>query len=154
MHAKARLNELDHERGQLEQELAGLRARHESIARAGAASSHAIDAPCTRSAADKVALFRSLFAGRTDVFPKHWHNPKTDRAGYSPACRNEWVRGVCEKPRVKCGECPSQAFIPVTDRVILDHLQGRHVAGVYPMLDDETCDFLAATARSVDVDNE
>jgi superfamily II DNA or RNA helicase len=50
---------------------------------------------------------------------------------------------VCDKPRVKCGECPNQAFIPVTDRVILDHLQGRHVAGVYPLLEDETCWLLA-----------
>ncbi len=30
------------------------------------------------------------------------------------------------------------------DRVVLDHLQGRHVIGVYPMLLDETCWFLAA----------
>lgn len=140
---QARLDDVVRERGQLEQDLAGLRGRRESIARAEAASSHAHDAPSTRSAADKVALFRSLFAGRADVFPKHWHNPKSDRKGYSPACSNEWVKGVCDKPRVKCGECPNQAFIPVTDRVILDHLQGRHVAGVYPMLDDETCHFLA-----------
>jgi hypothetical protein len=59
-------------------------------------------------------------------------------------CRNEWIRGVCEKPRVKCGECPNQAFLPVEDKIILDHLQGRHVVGVYPLLTDETCWFLAA----------
>ncbi len=140
---RARLDEVDRERGQLEQDLAGLRGRREGTVRAEATSTHAHGALSSRSAADKVALFRSLFAGRTDVFPKHWHNPKTDRKGYSPACSNEWVRGICDKPRVKCGECPNQAFIPVTDRVILDHLQGRHVAGVYPMLDDETCLFLA-----------
>ncbi len=35
--------------------------------------------------------------------------------GYAPACANEWVSGVCEKPRVKCGECPNQAFLPVED---------------------------------------
>ena len=52
--------------------------------------------------------------------------------------------GVCEKPRVKCGECSNQAFIPVSTDVILGHLQGRHVIGVYPMLKDETCWFLAA----------
>lgn len=91
----------------------------------------------------KVALFRSLFRGRTDVFPKHWYNPKKEKQGYSPACANEWVRGVCEKPRVKCGECPNQVFHEVTDRVILDHLWGRHTAGVYPLLVDETCWFLA-----------
>jgi hypothetical protein len=61
----------------------------------------------------------------------------------SPACANEWIPEVCEKPRIKCGECPNQAFLPVTDQVILDHLRGRIVAGVYPLLEDDTCWFLA-----------
>ena len=80
---------------------------------------------------EKVALFRSLFRGRDDIFPVLWTSTKTGRTGYSPACSNEWTPGVCEKPRVRCGECPNQAFVAVSDRVILDHLQGRHVAGVY-----------------------
>jgi len=96
------------------------------------------------TAAEKIVLFRSLFRGRGEVFPKLWVNPRSDRKGYAPACANEWVRGVCEKPRVKCGECPNQAFIPVSDQVVLDHLQGRHVIGVYPLLEDDTCWFLAA----------
>jgi hypothetical protein len=96
------------------------------------------------SSTDKVALFRQLFRGRDDVYPRLWTNATTGRKGYAPACGNEWVRGICEKPRVKCGECPNQAFIPATDQVILDHLQGRHVVGVYPLLTDETCWFLAA----------
>jgi hypothetical protein len=49
-------------------------------------------------ATDKIALFRRLFGGRTDVFPARWDNPKTGRSGYAPACANEWVRGVCGKP--------------------------------------------------------
>jgi hypothetical protein len=53
------------------------------------------------------------------------------------------VRGVCEKPHVKCGECSNQAFIPVTEKIIHDHFRGRHVIGVYPMLENETCWFLA-----------
>ena len=56
------------------------------------------------------------------------------QTGYAPACANELVPGVCELPRIKCGECPNQAFIPVADEAILDHLQGRHVIGVYPLL--------------------
>ncbi len=95
------------------------------------------------STAEKVALFRNLFRGQTDVFPKLWANSRTGKRGYSPACANEWVRGVCEKPRVKCGECPNQAFLHVEDRVVLDHLLGRHVIGVYPLLPDDTCWFLA-----------
>ena len=78
------------------------------------------------------------------MYPKLWQNQKADKKGYSPACSNEWIRGVCEKPRVRCGECPNQAFLPVTAETILGHLQGRHIIGVYPMLKGETCWFLAA----------
>ena len=88
-------------------------------------------APVPSTPAEKVALFRRLFRGRTDVFPKYWENPKTKKKGYSPACANEWVRGVCEKPRIKCGECSNQAFVAVDDRRVLEHLQGHHVMGVW-----------------------
>ena len=93
---------------------------------------------------DKVALFLRLFRGRDDVYPKLWQNSKTGKKGYAPACANEWIRGVCEKPRVKCGECLNQAFLPTSADTVLDHLQGRHVIGIYPMLKDETCWLLAA----------
>jgi superfamily II DNA or RNA helicase/very-short-patch-repair endonuclease len=98
----------------------------------------------------KIALFRSLFHGREDVYPRRFESRKTGRAGYSPVCGNEWVQGICEKPRIKCSECPHQRFLPVTDDVIRWHLQGHDdhsrdfVIGVYPMLLDETCFFLAA----------
>jgi hypothetical protein len=51
------------------------------------------------TAEEKVALFRSLFRGREDVFPRLWENTRTGRKGYAPACSNEWVSGVCRKPR-------------------------------------------------------
>ena len=106
-------------------------------------SIESIPATADMSPEDKIFLFRNLFRGREDVYPKLWQNQKMAKKGYSPACSNEWVRGVCEKPRVKCGECPNQAFLPVSTDVILGHLHGRHVIGVYPMLRDETCWFLA-----------
>jgi len=126
--------------------------RVEAQARIGALKT-ALDAPratmaissaAPSTALEKVPLFRSLFRPRADIYPRFWTNARTGRKGYAPACGNEWVRGICEKPRVKCGECPNQAFLPVEDQVILDHLQGRHVVGVYPLLTDETCWFLAA----------
>ena len=79
----------------------------------------------TLSNAEKVALFRSLFRGRDDVFPLRWQNSKTGKTGYAPACHNEWVRGVYEKPRMKCSNCPDQAFVPVAEDVVRSHLQGR-----------------------------
>ena len=93
---------------------------------------------------EKIKLFRQLFRGRDDVYPKLWVNNKTGKKGYSPACTKEWVRDACEKPRVKCGECTNQAFELITNDVIRDHLQGRYTIGIYPMLDDDTCWFLAA----------
>lgn len=39
----------------------------------------------TSPAAEKIALFRRLFGGRTDVFPVRWDNPKTSRSGYARA---------------------------------------------------------------------
>jgi superfamily II DNA or RNA helicase/very-short-patch-repair endonuclease len=98
----------------------------------------------------KIALFRSLFHGREDVYPRRFESSKTGRGGYSPVCGNEWVRGICEKPRIKCSECSRQCFLPITDDVIRWHLQGHDdhsrdfVMGVYPLLLDETCFFLAA----------
>jgi len=105
----------------------------------------------TSPTAAKIALFRSLFRGREDVLPRRWENLKTGKAGYAPICRNEWVRGVCGKPQVKCGECPNQSFIPIGDEILRSHLAGKAVGnsadftlGIYPMLPDETCWFLAA----------
>ncbi len=99
-----------------------------------------------RSPQEKVALFRSLFRGREDLFPKLWTS-RAGKKGYSPACTNDWASGTCGKtrrPPVKCSECDNRKFLPLTDQVIMDHLQGRHVIGVYPMLPDDTCWFLAA----------
>jgi len=101
------------------------------------------------SPAVKVALFRSLFRGREDVYARRFENQRSGKSGYQPDCANEWVRGVCEKPKIKCTECPHQRFRPVTDQIITWHLQGHDdagapfVMGVYPMLQDETCFFLA-----------
>ncbi len=103
-------------------------------------------APVTRHspAHDKIALFRSLFGGREDVYPKRWENARTGKAGYAPVCANEWAPRICGKPRVRCGACSRQAFVMVTDEAIADHLRGRHTLGVYPMLPDDNCRFLAA----------
>jgi superfamily II DNA or RNA helicase len=92
---------------------------------------------------EKVALFRDLFQGRTEVYARRWESAR-GKAGYVPACANEWQEGVCGKPRTKCSECAQRQLLPLTDRVIFDHLSGRYVVGVYPLLDGDMCRFLAA----------
>lgn len=77
------------------------------------------------STAEKVALFRRLFRGRTDVYPIRWESKASGKSGYAPACANEWRAGVCDKPRIKCGDCGHRLLVPLTDSVIYDHLAGK-----------------------------
>ena len=97
----------------------------------------------------KLALFRGLFRGRADVFPVRWES-KAGKSGYSPACANEWRPGVCEKPRIKCGDCSFRQLLPLTDQVLYKHLAGEIVIGVYPLLPDDTCYFLAVDFDEAD----
>ena len=77
------------------------------------------------------------------MFAVRWENHGRSRAGYSPRCANERQRGVCGKPKVRCGECGNQAFVALDDRQLLAHLQGRQVIGIYPLLPDDRCWLLA-----------
>jgi len=143
---RRRLADLDAERAELELVLEELEQKLASGSRAAERSSFT-DAPVTNNSPsiEKIELFRRLFAGRPDVFPVRWENRKAGRSGYSPACSNEWAKGICGKPKVKCGECPHQAFIPPIADIIEKHLRGGDgrfgdfIAGVYPLLQDETC---------------
>ena len=105
----------------------------------------------TLSSEAKVQLFRSLFRGREDVFARRWESRRSGKAGDSPACANEWDPVLCGKGRgpgstrkANCIECCEHAFFRVTDEEIQKHLKGLQVLGVYPLLVDETCWFLAA----------
>ncbi len=139
----------------LERALAEARARREQLlSKLEAASSttspvwslpSAGNGKTPHTPADKVKLFRSLFRGRPDIFPTRFVSKRTGKPGYAPECSNKFQAGLCIlKTGGKCSECPNQAFLPVSDQVVLDHLRGKHVMGVYPLLEDETCWFLAA----------
>jgi hypothetical protein len=137
---------------ELAQELERLRAENSRLT--GLLDAHGIAWQMTKPATtpapaaaplttdEKVALFRRLFRGRTDVYPVRWES-KAGKSGYSPACANEWRAGVCEKPRIKCADCDHRLLVPMTDQTIYDHLAGRHTVGVYPLLGDDSCHLLA-----------
>jgi len=101
---------------------------------------------------EKIKLFRSLFRGREDVFPRRFENSRTGKSGYAPVCRNEWQSGICQKPKISCQECSFRAFEAINDEIIRNHLMGKdpqeysaknYIIGVYPLLPDESCWFLA-----------
>ena len=142
---KARLAELERERAAATDRIAALEAG--LIEGAGEARDRAAgptwSVPPPATMAERVSLFRRLFRGREDVFPKRWESRKGTQ-GYSPVCENEWSPALCDKPRTKCSKCDNRKLAPVTDRVVREHLEGRHVIGVYPLLLDETCWLVAA----------
>ncbi len=83
----------------------------------------------TSSSQAKIALFRPLFRGLEDVYPRRFESRKMGKAGYAPACANEWVSGICEKPRINVLNVPIAGSFPVTDDVIRWHLSGRGPQG-------------------------
>ncbi len=91
----------------------------------------------------KIRLFMSLFKGREDVYAKRWENKNKGTSGYSPVCLNEWQSGICSKPKIPCSKCENKFYAALDEGVIENHLRGNTIAGIYPMLPDETCCFLA-----------
>ena len=82
-------------------------------------------------AAERVALVRSLFRGREDVHAIRWENERTGRSGYAPAVAAGWTSNG------------SKGYLPLTDEAIERHLRGRESIGIYPLLEGDTCWFLA-----------
>lgn len=90
----------------------------------------------------RINIFKRLFKGRTDVYSVRWES-KSGRSGYVPACENEWVPNICDKPNIKCSSCTNKKYLELTDKVIYEHLSGKKTIGIYPLLKDDTCYFLA-----------
>jgi hypothetical protein len=139
---EARLAQLDEERQVVSDRLRQLRTQLSTLE---AAATTSVESSAL-SANEKIPLFCSLFKGREDVFPKLWICRKGDRKGYMPACANDGIYTLCGKrifPRIKCGHCDHQAYIPVSDNMIREHLQGKQTIGIYPLLPDDPCRLLA-----------
>ncbi|HEY2467306.1 MAG TPA: hypothetical protein VGI45_05640 [Terracidiphilus sp.] len=95
------------------------------------------------TAGQRIALFRSLFRGREDVFAIRWQNDD-GRSGYMPKADRDWKSylGARAEDRKKV-DCLTRKYRPLTDDVVREHLVGEHTVGLYPLLQDETCWILA-----------
>ncbi len=151
---------LDAKRKALHDRISQLKSSKQSIAEKQLPFNQQSESNVTNNSTQeqKIALFRSLFRGREDVYPRRFESKRTGKSGFQPDCRNEWIRPICQKPKIKCGDCENRDFIPLSNEVIRNHLIGidptdryqrEFVIGVYPMLLDETCRFIA-----VDFDKE
>ncbi len=117
--------------------------------RAALAPTPALPTRSEPSVAEKIALFRSLFRGRDDVFAVRWERAD-GKSGYAPAGIHDWkaLSSLPQSQRKKQDKATRQ-LLPLTDEVIYQHLSGKITVGVYPLLADDTCCFLA-----VDFDKE
>ena len=103
------------------------------------------------SAKDKLSLFRSLFVGRGDMYA-HGYRKRSGGIGYTPACANEWVAGICPKranPHARCAGCPQRSFIPLSNQALVKHFNGdrrdlKDVVGLYVVQADCTVSLLVA----------
>ena len=80
----------------------------------------------------KIAVFRSLFVGREDVHARRWENPRSAKAGWSPAVRGGWANS----------KKPGREYLPFSDEVVGSHLSGEVHAGLYPLLRGDACRLL------------
>lgn len=157
--AEKELRSLEKEKARIISKIGELRRQKEEVMKSEDQARFFPNATVTNnsSAQDKIALFKTLFKGKDDVYPRRWESARTGKSGFQPACRNEWIRSLCQKPEIKCGACPAQDWFPFTEDVVRNHLMGfdpekrscrgsprEFVIGVYPHLKDETCWFLAA----------
>ncbi len=133
---------IENELAVLDQKMALLRVRKkELLSKVSSIGLPVVDVT-PLSTEQKVTLFSSLFRGRDDIHAVHWEN-KQGRSGYSVACANDWQQGLCNKPKIKCGECLNRAYVPLNKQAIYDHLSGKRTIGLYPLSSDDQCWLLA-----------
>ena len=140
---KSRLEEINNEREQILQDLEKLQDELRSIESLDILTVSPITVNAQSTIKEKISLFRTLFKGRDDIYPRLWISKKTGAKGYSPVCENEWITSICKKPVVKCSDCNNRKFSQLSDDVIQKHLNGNVTIGIYPLLQDESCCFLA-----------
>lgn len=95
----------------------------------------------------KIAIFMDYFKPRMDVYEKRYFSNKQNKYGWTIACLNEFQNG-CNKGKIinACKNCSIKKLAPLTKEVISDHFKGTNKnfgIGVYPLLKDNTCFFLA-----------
>lgn len=91
-----------------------------------------------------IVLFKQVFRGREDVVPELWEH--SGRKGYMPICRNKLKLDKCKKvKKIKspCKNCNYKEYVSLNDELLQKHLDGKTTLGIYPLLPDNTCYFIA-----------
>lgn len=138
-----RLSDLQKEKERLLKELNDILAAKEDITHHEIMGKPVLNS-LPKTPEEKTDVFIKLFRCREDVYPKFWENKNKNTQGFSPVCKNEWIKGKCDKPKIKCSNCHNKNFDIFTDQVARSHLEGKIFIGTYAIRADDTCIFLAA----------
>ena len=87
----------------------------------------------------KIALFRSLFAGREDVYALRWESTRTGKKGWSPAVVGGWANA----------KKPGRAYLLLDEGVVESHLAGENHLGLYPLRRGDECRLLVSMAQTL-----
>ena len=102
----------------------------------------------------KMEIYLDYFKGRQDIYAKKYYSNKTNTTGWTPACLNEFKEGYCLKGKIKkaCDTCRNEKYQGITNDELFKHFTGKSKnmnIGIYPLLKDNTCNFLC-----IDFDDE
>lgn len=87
-----------------------------------------------------VALYKSLFKGRTDIFANRYFNKKQQKYVYAPVY--QWQQDAGSS-MIKVDDKGNRLYEKFEDKFLANHLNGQKFLGTYPILKDDTCYFLA-----------
>jgi hypothetical protein len=91
----------------------------------------------------QLSFFKSLFRGREDVFAIRWE--KAEKSGYTPAYDFNWED--FSKHRASGGtlkDFSNKQLSKLTEQRIINHLSGKEIIGLYPLLTDNSSWFIIA----------
>ena len=94
---------------------------------------------------NKFLFFLSLFKGWKDAYALYFENKQKGIKGYSLVYKNKWLENVCMLPKKSCTICQNKAYSPYDIEAVRKHLLSSYddIIGIYPLLKDDTCYFLA-----------
>jgi hypothetical protein len=92
---------------------------------------------------ESLNVYMSLFRGRQDVFAIRWD--RDGRSGYIPAYDLNWDEFTLHKANGgTLKDFPNKSYSRLTEQRLLNHLSGKEVIGLYPLLPDNSSWFIAA----------
>ena len=97
-----------------------------------------LDIKTNLSNQEKLNIYKNYFKGRSDCYAMRWE--REDKSGYAPAYLPS-VKYLSKEEKSKLSF--KNLYEHLNDEVFISHLVGNETIGIYPILEDQTCYFLA-----------